>query len=72
MAKRILKDLERFKRIVRGEIRKNLKELIETGSIVGQKGSHIVKVPIKAIHLRGRAGAPAHPAQRASPCVEWR
>jgi uncharacterized sporulation protein YeaH/YhbH (DUF444 family) len=51
MAKRILKDLERFKRIVRGEIRKNLKELIETGSIVGQKGSHIVKVPIKAIRI---------------------
>jgi uncharacterized sporulation protein YeaH/YhbH (DUF444 family) len=51
MAKRILKDLERFKRIVRGEIRKNLKELIETGSIVGQKGSRIVKVPIKAIRI---------------------
>lgn len=51
MAKRILKDLERFKRIVRGEIRKNLKELIETGSIVGQKGGDIVKVPIKAIRI---------------------
>ncbi len=51
MPKRILKDLERFKKIVRGEIRKNLKELIETGSIVGQKGGDIVKVPIKSIRI---------------------
>lgn len=51
MPKRILKDLERFKKIVRGEIRKNLKALIETGSIVGQKGGDIVKVPIKAIRI---------------------
>ncbi len=51
MPKRILKDLERFKKIVRGEIRKNLKELIENGSIVGQKGSRIVRVPIKSIRI---------------------
>jgi len=51
MRKRIRKDLERFKRIVRGEIRKNLKELIESGQIVGQRGNQIVKVPIKSIRI---------------------
>ncbi len=51
MPRRILKDLERFKKIVRGEIRKNLKELIETGSIVGQKGRDIVRVPIKSVRI---------------------
>ncbi|MCS6903255.1 MAG: DUF444 family protein, partial [Candidatus Bipolaricaulota bacterium] len=51
MAKRILKDLERFKRIVRGEIRKNLKELIENGEIVGQKGGDIIKVPLKSVRI---------------------
>lgn len=51
MRKRIRKDLERFKRIVRGEIRKNLKELIESGTIVGQKSGNVVKVPIKSIRI---------------------
>ena len=51
MRKRIRKDLERFKRIVRGEIRRNLKELIESGEIVGQRGRDIVKVPIKSIRI---------------------
>jgi hypothetical protein len=51
MQKRILKDLERFKRIVRGEIRKNLKDLIESDAIVGQKGGDVIKIPIKSIRI---------------------
>ncbi len=51
MPKRIRKDLERYKRIVRGEIRKNLKDLIESGEIVGQRGKDIVKIPIKSIRI---------------------
>jgi hypothetical protein len=51
MRKRIRKDLERYKRIVRGEIRKNLKDLIESGEIVGQRGRDIVKIPIKSIRI---------------------
>jgi hypothetical protein len=51
MRKRILKDLERFKRIVRGEIRKNLRELIESDAIIGQRGGDVVKVPIKSIRI---------------------
>jgi hypothetical protein len=49
MHKRIRKDLERYKRIVRGEIRKNLRDLVETGEIVGQRGNDIVKIPVKSI-----------------------
>ena len=51
MRKRIRKDVERYKRIVRGEIRQNLKDLIESGEIVGQKGNDIVKVPVKSIKI---------------------
>lgn len=51
MRKRIRKDLERYKRIVRGEIRRNLQELVERGEIVGQRGRDIVKVPVKSIHI---------------------
>ncbi|MBI3660286.1 DUF444 family protein [Candidatus Acetothermia bacterium] len=51
MHKRILKDLERFKRIVRGEIRKNLKDLIESDAIIGQKGGDVVKIPVKSIRI---------------------
>jgi uncharacterized sporulation protein YeaH/YhbH (DUF444 family) len=51
MPKRIRKDLERYRRIVRGEIRKNLKELIESGEIVGQRGRDIVKIPVKSIRI---------------------
>lgn len=49
MRKRIRKDLERYKRIVRGEVRKNLKDLVESGEIVGQRGRDIVKIPVKSI-----------------------
>jgi hypothetical protein len=51
MPKRIRKDVERYKRIVRGEIRRNLKELIESGEIVGQRGRDIVKIPVKSIRI---------------------
>ncbi len=51
MQRRIRKDLERFKRIVRGEIRRNLKELIESGEIVGQRGRDLIKIPIKSIRI---------------------
>ncbi len=51
MRKRIRKDLERYKRIVRGEIRRNLRELIESGEILGQRGQDIVKIPIKSIRI---------------------
>jgi len=51
MRKRIRKDLERYKRIVRGEIRENLSDLVESGEIVGQKGKDIVKVPVKSIKI---------------------
>lgn len=49
--KRIRKDWERFRRIVRREIRRNLEELITHGSVIGHKGGDTVKVPLKAIRL---------------------
>lgn len=51
MRKRIRKDLERFKRIVRGELRKNLAKFIESGEIIGQKGKDVIKVPLKGIRI---------------------
>lgn len=51
MRKKIRKDLERYKRIIHGEIRKNLKSLIESDFIIGQKGNKTVKVPLKSIRI---------------------
>jgi len=74
MRKRIRKDLERYKRIVRGEIRKNLKQLIESGEIVGQKGRDIVKIPLKSIRIpefrygrREQGGVGAGPGEIGQP-----
>jgi len=51
MRRRIRKDHERFKRIVKGKIREDLKELIGGGYLQGQRGSEKVKVPIKDIDI---------------------
>ncbi len=45
----IEKDLGRFKRIVRGKIKKNLKKYISRGGMVGKKGKDFISIPITGI-----------------------
>lgn len=51
MRRRIRKDHQRFKRIIKGRIREDLQELISRGSLVGKKGGGTVKIPVKDIDI---------------------
>lgn len=47
----IKRDHGRFKDIVAGKIRKNLKKFISTGEMIGKKGDEFVSIPIPSIDL---------------------
>jgi hypothetical protein len=51
MALRIEQDHNRFKQIVRGRIRKNLRKYIGRGELIGRKGRDLVSIPIPQIDL---------------------
>ncbi|MBL8788748.1 MAG: DUF444 family protein [Deltaproteobacteria bacterium] len=48
---RIDSDRTRFKEIVRGRIRKNLKKYISQGELIGKQGNDIVSVPVPQVDL---------------------
>ena len=49
--RRIDRDLGRFRDIVRGEVRKNLKRFVQQGDMVAGEGSRTVRVPMPQIRL---------------------
>jgi sporulation protein YhbH len=51
MVQRIDRDLRRFKKIVRGVIKKELRKYMSTGELVGRKGKNVVSIPIRQIEL---------------------
>lgn len=51
MVQRIDRDLRRFKKIVRGVIKKELRKYMSTGELVGKKGKNVVSIPIRQIEL---------------------
>jgi len=51
MVERIEKDVSRFKGIVKGKIRQNLKKYMSTGEIVGKKGKDLVSIPLPQIDI---------------------
>ena len=51
MVQRIDRDLQRFRRIVRGHIKKELRKYMSTGELIGKKGKNIVSIPIRQIEL---------------------
>ena len=51
MAERIEKDLSRFKKIVKGKVRENLKKYMSTGEMIGKKGKDFVSIPIPQIDI---------------------
>lgn len=51
MAQKIDADHARFRQIVRGRIKQNLRRFITTGEILGKKGKDIVSIPLPQIQI---------------------
>lgn len=51
MVKRIDRDQARFRHIIRGKIKKNLKKYITRGELIGKKGKDFVSIPIHQINI---------------------
>jgi len=78
---KIEKDHSRFRQIVKGKIKKDLRKYISRGEMIGRKGKDIVSIPVPQISLRtsdtasrelgesdrarGRPGLPLGPQGRA-------
>jgi sporulation protein YhbH len=51
MVRRIEKDNTRFKQIVRGRIKKELRKYITRGELIGRKGKNLVSIPLPQIDI---------------------
>ncbi len=51
MAQKIDQDVSRFKQIVRGSIKKELRKFISSGELIGRKGKDIISIPIPRIDI---------------------
>ncbi|MCH7686748.1 MAG: DUF444 family protein [Planctomycetes bacterium] len=51
MTRAIDRDMSRFKKIVRGKVRKNLRKYITHGEMLGRKGREIVSIPVPNIEI---------------------
>jgi sporulation protein YhbH len=47
----IEKDANRFRKIVRGQIKRNLKKYISNGELIGRQGKDLVSIPVPEIQL---------------------
>src|SRR3982750_2770513 len=51
MVQRIDRDQSRFKEIVRGKIRQNLRKYVTHGEMIGRKGRDLVSIPIPQLDV---------------------
>ena len=51
VARRIEQDVGRFRRIVRGHVRRNLRKYITRGDLIGKVGKGVVSIPLPQIRL---------------------
>ena len=51
MATRIEKDHSRFRNIIRGRIKRNLRKYITSGEMIGKKGRDLVSIPVPHINI---------------------
>jgi uncharacterized protein len=51
MARNIDRDLTRFKQIVRGKVRQNLRKYVNHGEMIGRKGKNVVSIPVPSINI---------------------
>ena len=51
MSQRIDSDQRRFRQVVRGRIKKNLKQYISQGELIGRQGDKQVSIPVPQIDI---------------------
>ena len=51
MGQKIEKDLQRFRKLVRGKVKSNLSKYISRGEMIGKKGNDLVSIPMPQINL---------------------
>jgi len=51
MAQRIQQDHQRFRQIVKGRIREDLRKFLTRGELIGKEGRHLISIPVRGIEL---------------------
>jgi hypothetical protein len=51
MVQRIEKDHQRFRQIVKGKIRQDLRKFLTRGELIGREGKHLISIPVRGIDL---------------------
>lgn len=74
MGQKIERDVQRFKKIVRGKVKSNLGKYITRGEMIGKKGKDLVSIPLPQIEIpqfrfgqKGSGGVGQGPGQPGQP-----
>jgi len=73
MAERIANDVARFRQIIRGAVKRDLKDYISRGELIGKKGRDLVSIPVPYVALpqfrfgQQRGGVGQGPGQLGQP-----
>src|SRR6059058_1733670 len=51
MVLKIEKDHQRFRQIVKGRIRDDLRKFLTKGELIGKEGKHLISIPVRGIDL---------------------
>jgi len=51
MILKIEKDHQRFRQIVKGRIREDLRKFLTKGELIGKEGKHLISIPVRGIEL---------------------
>ncbi len=51
MGQKIERDMQRFRKIVRGKVKSNLSKYISRGEMIGKKGNDLVSIPLPSIEI---------------------
>src|SRR5947208_11216871 len=51
MILKIDKDHQRFRQIVKGRIREDLRKFLTKGELIGKEGKHLISIPVRGVDL---------------------
>src|SRR5215217_7312030 len=51
MILKIEKDHQRFRQIVKGRIREDLRKFLTKGELIGKEGKHLISIPVRGVDL---------------------